>query len=73
MEARALAALLLVLLLASPAIAADRVDVYSKDVQRQGWAVVNERTGRLDLYLRTASASAMDRSAISTSTSSTRI
>ena len=36
MEARALAALLLVLLLASPAIAADRVDVYSKDVQRQG-------------------------------------
>ena len=49
MEARTLVGLLL-LLLASPAVAADRLDIYSKDGQRQGWAVVDEQTGRVDLY-----------------------
>ena len=38
------------LLLASPALAADRLDVYTKDGQRQGWAAVVEQTGRVDLY-----------------------
>jgi hypothetical protein len=40
----------LLVLLPVSALAADRVDVYTKDGQRQGWAVVDEQTGRVDIY-----------------------
>jgi len=47
----ALGYMLLFLFIAQgPAADEQRLDLYTKDGQRQGWAVVDEQTGRVDLY-----------------------
>ncbi len=43
-------AALLVLLLAAPAFAEQRVDLFTPDGKRAGYAIVDEQTGRIDFY-----------------------
>lgn len=38
------------LLLASPTIAGERVDLYDRNSKRQGYAEVDRKSGRVDLY-----------------------
>jgi hypothetical protein len=38
------------LLLATPAVAADRIEFFTKHGQRDGYAVINREQGRIDTY-----------------------
>lgn len=39
-----------VIVLSSPVLAADRVDLFSPDGRRTGYAIVDRETGRVDFY-----------------------
>ena len=50
MNVRIHLAVLIGLILAGPALAADRVDLFTPDGKRTGYAIVDRQTGRVDFY-----------------------